>query len=87
MLAPDSPQHQAYFAEGSEAFFYRNKKELIAQAKHVLSLSKEAAATIRQNARRRSVEGEYNYAGRAKFVVNTFSDLLNENKLQPELLG
>ncbi|MEO1257487.1 MAG: glycosyltransferase [Bacteroidota bacterium] len=86
MLAPDSPQHRAYFNAGKEAFFYQSKKELIAQAKHVLSLSKEAATTIREKARRRSVEGEYNYAGRAKLVVSTFSNLLNENRLQPELL-
>ena len=87
MLAPDSPQHQAYFTDAKEAFFYSNKREMVELAERILSLSKEQANMVRKNARRRSVNDEHNYGGRAKFVVNTFATLLSENKLQPELLG
>ncbi len=65
MLAPDSPDHREYFAEGKEIFLYRSLEELPAKAAALLELSADRAAAIRQQARQRSLNPGYDYKSRA----------------------
>ena len=72
MLAPDNHQHRSFFKQGEEVFFYKNKKELIAGAKYILTLPKEKADRIRRKARRRSVQSGYDYKSRAAQAADAF---------------
>ncbi len=65
MLAPDSAEHREFFAGGNEAFFYKDKEDLAAQARYILGLSATAANAIRQQARQRSTGSGYDYRHRA----------------------
>ena len=75
MLAPDSPEHRAFFEIGKEIFVYQNKTDLIEQAKYILSLSPDAAEEIRKNARQKSLEAGYAYEDRAKQLYESLMKL------------
>jgi spore maturation protein CgeB len=64
-LAPATIDHQTWFEPGKEIFVYNGLADCIAQVNTILSLSKEAAASIRRNARSRSVNSGYQYKDRA----------------------
>lgn len=60
MLAPRTKDHEAFFAEGKEAFYYNNVKDLVAQAAKILGLDDFNANSIRMKASSR-VESNYSY--------------------------
>lgn len=70
MLAPDSPEHRAFFSHGEEAFFYQSEEEIERYCRDLLAM--ESTEPIRENARRRSLESGYSYRHRAEFVLKTF---------------
>lgn len=82
MLAPDSPEHREFFTEGKEIFLYKNKEDLIAQAKHILEMPGTTAAIIRRNARQRSLDSGYSYKHRAAQAFIAFEELLSNRKSQ-----
>ena len=77
LLAPDTSDHRMFFKEGEEIFIYKNVSACIEQAKHLLSIGKDKADTIRTYARRRSVESGYSYESRAEQVLDHLNALLN----------
>lgn len=68
MLAPDSPEHRAFFEADSEVFLYQSEAEMLDKARFLLALSKEKAGQIRTKARQRSINEDYSYAARAAKV-------------------
>ncbi|MFQ5446052.1 MAG: glycosyltransferase [Saprospiraceae bacterium] len=84
MLAPDSPEHRAFFAGSKEIFIYKNKADLIAQAQRILNMPSSAAGAIRQQARQRSLAGEYAYKNRAEEVFVAFRQLIGQHSAAPE---
>ncbi|MCB0518000.1 MAG: glycosyltransferase family 1 protein [Lewinellaceae bacterium] len=82
MLAPDSPEHQEFFTEGKEIFLYKNIAEMVAKAKHILSLPAEEAAAIRHHARQRSLQAGYAYEHRAAQAFEAFERVLSYEAVQ-----
>lgn len=72
MLAPDSPEHRAFFSHGEEAFFYRSEEEIERYCRDLLA--REDVGEIREKAHRRSVESAYSYLHRAVFSLSAFRD-------------
>lgn len=60
MLAPRTKDHEAFFAEGKEAFYYNDVKDLVAQAAKILGLDDFNANSLRTKASSR-VESNYSY--------------------------
>jgi spore maturation protein CgeB len=50
MLAPRTKDHEAFFEEGKEAFFYGDVKELVVQAQKLLGLGEIEAEMLRRKA-------------------------------------
>jgi spore maturation protein CgeB len=67
MLAPRTSDHEAFFEEGKEAFFYNDIIDLLSQAKNILELSHMDAMLLRKKAYSR-VENDFSYAK----LTNTF---------------
>lgn len=63
MLAPDNPEHRSFFEHSREAFFYQSEDDIAGCCREILAMN--AVGHIRENARRRSVEGGYSYSHRA----------------------
>ncbi len=76
LLAPDSPEHREFFRAGQEIFLYRDKEDMVRQARHLLSLSEEEAAAVRRAARERSVGSKYTYRERAAQAAAALGTLL-----------
>lgn len=70
MLAPDSPEHRAFFSHGKEAFFYRDEAEMVRYCRQLLSLKDTSG--IREQARQRAHQSGYSYEHRARQVFRTF---------------
>jgi len=77
MLAPYSAEHVEFFEPGRDAFFYKTDAELIERANYILELSDQEAGQIRVNARSRSENGSYSYAGRTAMALAYFKSLFN----------
>jgi spore maturation protein CgeB len=60
MLAPRTKDHEAFFEEGKEAFYYNNVKDLVDQADMILKLGDIDAATLRMKASSR-VKSNFSY--------------------------
>lgn len=78
MLAEDTVEHREFFRPGHEAFYFSSDEELIAQARHLLSLSPEDATAIRTSARQRSVEQPFSYHERAALARQHFTTLIQK---------
>jgi spore maturation protein CgeB len=70
MLAPDSPEHRAFFSHGEEAFFYKTEEEMEGFCRDLLA--REDVSAIRERARDRSISENYSYQSRA----NSASEVL-----------
>lgn len=75
MLAPRTQEHQASFTEGKEAFYYESKEETLEQIRLLLNMDMAASQQIRQNARKRSIDGGYSYTCRAQQAYQILSHL------------
>jgi hypothetical protein len=76
MLAPDSPEHQAFFTPGEEFFTYHSVEELVEAAKNILRMPLAQANNVRENARRRSLTSGYAYEHRAMNAYKALESLL-----------
>jgi hypothetical protein len=76
-LTPYSDEQASFFESGKEIFFFRNDEEMIAAAKKILGMSKEAADEIRKAARTRSIESPYSFEDRSLTVLKAFQQLMN----------
>ena len=69
MLAPLTTEHENYFVNGKEAFFYKDFNELIILIKKLLEISRVEANLIRVNARTRSLQSGYTYKDRTNQLI------------------
>ncbi len=76
MLAPESDEHNEFFEDGKEAFFYKSNEELISKIKSILSLDYEEAKAIREAAILRSQKSKYSYRDRTKLFLEIVKDKL-----------
>jgi len=79
-LFPDTPDHRTYFTDKKDIFLFKDLKECVNLAQHLLQLSKAEANVIRQNARQYSVVSGYHYKDRAKVIVQYLQSLYEGNK-------
>jgi spore maturation protein CgeB len=75
-LTEYSAEQAEFFTENEEIFFFRNKEELRQKVEMLLNLNEEAARTLRQNARERSLNSGYRFSDRARTVYQSFEKLL-----------
>lgn len=67
MLAPRTKDHEAFFEEGKEAFYFNDVKDLVLQAKKILELEDFDANALRIKASSR-VQSDYSYSS----LIKTF---------------
>ncbi len=75
-LSPFSEEQAGFFKEDQEIFFYNSREELISKAKKILAMTDTETATIRNAARKRSVQSGYRYADRAATVYGTAKKMM-----------
>lgn len=68
-MFPDTPDHRKYFASGKEIVIYTDIKDCIKKCLWLLSISKEDADNLRDQARNRSLLSNYCYAKRAEEIM------------------
>jgi spore maturation protein CgeB len=76
MLAPRSEEHDFFFAEGKEAFFYDDLSHLRELARLLLDLTPKQALQIRKQGLERSEQSGYSYRSRTRQVVHTLQQEL-----------
>lgn len=76
MLAPRTTEHEFFFKEGREVFFYNNINDCISSIEKIMTLSNEQSKVIRSAAREASLQKGYSYKSRSQYVVKTFHNLL-----------
>jgi spore maturation protein CgeB len=76
MLAPRSVEHEGFFVEGEEAFFYDDLTQLGEQARSLLNLSPEQALRIRKRVLQRSRQSGYTYRERSLQAVKLIEQQL-----------
>lgn len=69
MVAPKTSEHQLFFKDKSEAFFFSSLDECVEIVKSLLNLSLDEANSVRNNARNRSINSGYSYSCRSQFVL------------------
>ncbi len=74
MLAPDTYEHNMYFENGREAFFYNTTEDLIKTIHYLLKLSVSEADKIRNNTRHRSMNSGYSYKDRTRQLINILTN-------------
>jgi spore maturation protein CgeB len=67
MLAPRTIDHEKFFVENQEAFFYTDINDLVQKTKYILSLPRNTIINIRHSARRK-VHDKFSY----KILTNLF---------------
>lgn len=72
-LAPDSPDHRAWFRPETSIFLYRSAEEAAAFAERLLHLPKGDALHIRHEARNDCLRGGHHYRWRARRVCEELS--------------
>lgn len=76
MLAPDTPDHQNYFVPDKEIFLFGDLNTCVQKINYLLGLNANDANTIRENARKKSLEGGYTYKDRSKQALTAIQNLL-----------
>lgn len=69
MLAPRTKDHEAFFEEGKEAFYYNDVKDLVDQADMILKLGDIDAATLRMKAYSK-VESNFSYTNLTRIFID-----------------
>ncbi|HEY4290076.1 MAG TPA: glycosyltransferase [Puia sp.] len=75
MLAPATTEHKLFFKDGCEAFLFNDNRECVEKAAYILSLSREEADKIRDQARKRSLIDGYTYRQRAASALCYLQEL------------
>ena len=65
MLASRTKEHEMFFNENTECFYYNNTADAIKKIKYILNLTDSNAQKIRYSARERSLVSNYSYKNRA----------------------
>ena len=73
MLAPDSPEHRAFFEPHQEAFFYHREEDIAPMCWELLAA--DTLSQVRENARRKSVSEDYSYRNRANIALQALQIL------------
>ena len=74
MLAPKTSEHIQFFDEDKEAFFYEGLQEAIKKIKFLLALPEDKVNIIRDAARQRCINSQYDYKNRAACVIKVLQD-------------
>jgi spore maturation protein CgeB len=82
MVAPDTVEHHAYFADGREVFLFNDLNECSQIVRKVLSFSANEAEIIRLAARRRSIDSGYTYRDRAAQALQHLENLYSRKNQQ-----
>jgi spore maturation protein CgeB len=75
-LTEYSDEQARFFKEDYEIFFFRIKEELIKKTSELLNMPADKIGSIRNQARKRSLESGYSFADRALTVYNAFKKLI-----------
>ena len=75
-LIPRTIEHQEFYKENEEAFFYENIDDAVSKINFILSLPKEKVDSIRKAALKRAIESGYSYKDRAANVFETFKNIV-----------
>ncbi len=70
ILAPDSREHQMFFENQKESFFYTSPDEMIELSKYILNLPFDECVAIRKKAIERSEKSGYSYLDRTRQLIN-----------------
>lgn len=73
-LAPDSDDHRTFFEDRKEIFLYHDLADCVKKVALLLKMSAHDAATIRENARNRSILSGYTYQDRVKQLLPILVD-------------
>jgi spore maturation protein CgeB len=76
-LAPDTPDHRAYFEVGKDIFAYRGVTDCVNTIEKLITMSFDQANKIRKAARDRSLLSGYTYKDRARKVFNELKKLVD----------
>lgn len=79
-MVPDSPEVRRYFNPEEEIFVYKDFEELCRGIDRIFSLSENDLMKIRTAARLASIQREYSYRDRAKYVGNIFRKLIQDER-------
>jgi spore maturation protein CgeB len=77
MLAPFTPEHELFFENGKEAFWFTEVHDAVNRANELIGLNNSGAEYIRQNARTRSLQSGYSYRARANTALVKLKELVN----------
>ncbi len=77
MVAPKSPEHEDFFVDKKEAFFYETIEELKQIIHQLLAMPYKDCMEIRHNAISRSTKCGYDYKSRANQVFNKLANAFN----------
>jgi len=80
MLAPKSQEHEAFFENEKEAFYFNGQKEMLNLTKRILNLSKDQAFEIKINAFQRSINSAYHYDNRVETVAQFLKEKVDESR-------
>ena len=75
MLTPFSHEQLEFYKEG-EVFYYNNDDELYKKLRNILSMSYNESMSIRERARKRSVESGYDYKSRTKQLLHILNNFM-----------
>lgn len=78
MVAPETPEHNLFFRNGTEAFFYTDATTCADIISRLLNKDVAAANEIRTNARNASLEKRYEYKYRAAQALEVLKELVQQ---------
>lgn len=75
-LAPDSPEHRDFFADGRHAFYFSDRDEMLATARKLIAMPVAEADAIRMAARQRTVDIRSHFDDRARTMLAAIKTLV-----------
>lgn len=75
-LAPRTKEHEQFFTDGANIFFFDDIADCALKAKKILSMSLDEANQIRRSARETSIIQGYSYRDRSKTVVSEIQKMV-----------
>ena len=78
MLAPNTIEHRMFFEDHQEAFFFNEVKDCVDRINELLGFSFSDAQSIRDAARKKSIERKYDYKSRTMDAINMIEGIKNK---------
>jgi len=75
-LAPDTPDHSAYFKNEEEIYLFAGVPDCLERIEYLLQMGKEEADLVREHARERSIRDGYSYQCRSMQALNHLNQML-----------